>query len=305
MSIKKAPAFLQKGDKIAIISTARSISSTEVAPAIALFESWGLEVQKGAHLHAVDRQFAGTDKERLEDLQKAMNDPEIKAIVCSRGGYGTARILDRLDLSHFNRHPKWVVGYSDVTALHLHLHRYTDWCTLHATMPINISPSPTDAQELSISSLYNLLFGHDNSYQLVKHPLNRPGDMSGTLLGGNLSMIYSLLGSPSCPDFGSCVLFLEDLDEYLYHVDRMTLNLKRNGVFEKLSGVLIGSMSDMNDNTIPFGKTAEEILSEHLSGYDFPVYFGFPAGHQELNLAMPFGAKCAVEANKFSPVLAG
>lgn len=303
MSNKKAPAFLQKGDKIAIVSTARSIRQAEIQPSVKLFESWGLKVFIGDHIHSVDRQFAGTDDDRLADLQKAMDDPEVKAIVCSRGGYGTARLLDKLDLGQFRNSPKWVVGYSDITALHLHMYNHTDWCTIHGTMPININSTPTDAQQLSISSLRDLLFGKKKSYQLVNHPLNRPGDMSGTVLGGNLSMIYSLLGSPSCPDFESCILFLEDLDEYLYHVDRMMLNIKRNGILDKLSGVLVGSMSDMNDNTIPFGKTAEEIISEHLAEFDYPVYFGFPAGHQDLNLAMPFGSKCVVEQNKFTPVV--
>jgi len=297
------PACLKKGDYVAIVSTARSINAQEVEPTIKLLESWGLNVVLGKHIYAKHHQFAGTDAQRLSDLQWAMDDPTIRAIICSRGGYGTARIIDHLDLSGFIANPKWVVGYSDITALHLHLYKNAKVGTIHGTMPINIKQHASEAELLSVNSLKSLLFGKNINYSLPNHPLSRLGKSSGKLIGGNLSMIYSLLGSDSCPSFNSCVLFLEDLDEYLYHIDRMMLNIRRNGLLENLSAVVVGGMTDMNDNTVPFGYNAEEIIANHLSEYDYPIFFGFPAGHQDLNLAIAVGCEVEIEDMTFSTEL--
>lgn len=294
------PPALKTGDQIAIISTARKIAREEVEPAKELFSNWGLNVFDGTNLYEGHDQFAGTDEQRLSDLQQALNNPNIKAIVCARGGYGTARLLDRVDWSAFSQSPKWLVGYSDITALLMHSINHFGVEGVHGTMPINISRNPDEAENQSVSSLKNLLFGGEMSYELPEHSLTRKGDSEGRLLGGNLSMIYSLLGSNSLPSFENAILFLEDLDEYLYHVDRMVLNLKRNGIFDKISGLVIGGMSDMNDNTVPFGKTAEEIIVDNVSSYGFPVYFGLQAGHISPNLALPFGRKVRIINDKLT-----
>jgi len=292
------PPYLQKGDKVAIISTARKISEKEILPAVELYKSWGLDVQLGKNLFAESNQFAGTDEERLHDLQWAFDTNEIRAVFCARGGYGTARLLDQLDLKGMQQNPKWLVGYSDVTALHLHLQNVLGLETIHGTMPINIHSKPVAGEQESVGSLHGLLFGDYSPYDLGESINNSKQSCRGVLTGGNLSIVYSLLGSPSVPSFDNSILFLEDLDEYLYHVDRMMLNLKRNGVFNGLQAVIIGGLSDMNDNTVPYGKTAKAIVLEHLSSYGFPVYFDFPAGHVSPNLALPFGREVTILNNK-------
>jgi muramoyltetrapeptide carboxypeptidase len=288
------PPYLQKGDTVAIAASARKVSPAEMQPAISLFESWGLKVQLPSDLFAVDHQFAGNDQLRAHTFQQLLNDPTIKAIFCARGGYGTVRMIDALDFTHFIQHPKWIIGYSDITVLHSHLFRHTSIATIHATMPINMQAHTADAE--SIESLRTLLFGSPIPYTFNPHPFNTNGKTTGKLVGGNLSVLYSLLGSESDIDTQGCILFLEDLDEYLYHIDRMMVNLKRNGKLAKLAGLVVGDMSDMKDNTIPFGKTALEIIAEHTAAYEFPVAFGFPAGHEKRNLAMTFGIDYTLES---------
>lgn len=278
------PAALQKGYQIGIISTARKISEKELAFAKETFTDWGLEVVFGANLFQKHHQFAGTDQQRVSDLQWMIDNPEIKAIICARGGYGTVRILDQIDFSTLQKNPKWIAGYSDVTALHSTLHNL-EISSLHSTMPINFSSNTND----SLASLKQAFFGNTLSYNFPKHELNRSGNAKGKVIGGNLSILYSLLGSPSDINTDGKILFLEDLDEYLYHVDRMMMNLKRNGKLSNLAGLLVGGMSDMNDNAIPFGKSAVEIIAEAVSEYNYPVAFNFPAGHLNNNNTLVFG----------------
>jgi muramoyltetrapeptide carboxypeptidase len=297
MDFISQPPFLKSGDLVAIISTARKIADPQIAPARSLFESWGLQVELGSHVFAEECQFAGGDDLRIKDLQWALDNPKVKAIFCSRGGYGTARLLDSIDWTLFQKRPKWIVGYSDVTALHAHVLRNFGICTLHATMPVNITAEPSVQELLSRDSMKNALWGKQLSYPLKEHPLNKNGDSSGKIMGGNLSIIYSLLGSQSSLNTDGAILFIEDLDEYLYHVDRMMLNVKRNGLFENLNALIVGGMTDMNDNTVPYGKNAEEIILEHAGTYNIPVYFGFDAGHQQPNLALPFGERAKLENN--------
>lgn len=291
------PDFLTKGDKIAIVATARKVSPEEIQPSVDLFRSWGLEVLYDDRLFAADNQFAGSDELRTACLQQYLDNPEVKAIVCARGGYGTVRIIDRLDFTAFARHPKWIVGYSDVTVLHSHIHNNLDISTLHATMPLNI---PADAMEKSypsIESLKAVLFGnlqYYNASQLLTHSSehNRRGRCRGQLVGGNLSILYSLCGSASDISTEGKILFIEDLDEYLYHIDRMMQNLKRTGKLQKINGLIVGAMSDMHDNTIPYGKTAEEIVLEAVADYDYPVLFSENFGHVGTeNLALPLGVE--------------
>jgi len=279
----KTPAYLHKGDKIGIVATARKISKAEVLPAIELLKQWGLEVVQGKHLFNENNQFAGTDEERAHDLQTMLDDVTIKAIIIARGGYGTVRIIDKIDFNNFIKQPKWVIGYSDVTVLHSHIHTLGVE-TVHATMPINFFKS-----EAATESLRKALFGEKLSYAVASSLLNRKGNTEGALVGGNLSLIYALTGSLSEVDTRGKILFLEDLDEYLYHMDRMMMALKRAGKLSHLAGLVIGGMTDMKDNTVPFGKTAEEIIMDAVKEYNYPVCFNFPAGHVDRNMAMFLG----------------
>ncbi len=290
------PDLLKLTNKVGIISTARKISMDEVRPAMDRLKQWGLEPILGKHLFSEHHQFAGTADERASDLQEMLDNPEIKAILCARGGYGTVQIIDKIDFTKFMEQPKWVIGYSDVTVLHSHIQRNCEIQSLHATMPINF---PKRARDNSATeSLYNALFYGDNEYRIKPHPLNKPGTAKGQLVGGNLSILYSLLGSPSDVNTIGKILFIEDLDEYLYHIDRMMMNMKRNGKFDHIRALLIGGMSDMNDNDIPFGKTAEEIIIDVLGDVNFPILFNVPAGHIEDNRALIIGGDTVVEVNK-------
>lgn len=282
-----APPFLKQGDKVAIVSTARKILRSEIEYAIATLESWGLEVVVGDTIDSVHNQFAGTDIQRISDFQKQLIDPEIKAIICARGGYGTVRIIDNLDFQQFLKNPKWIVGYSDVTVLHSHLTRVYNVQSLHATMPINYSNNT----DLAISTLKCALFGEPYRIECATHILNKTGSATGAIVGGNLSILYSLMGSVSQVDTDGKILFLEDLDEYLYHIDRMMQNLRRANKLANLAGLIVGGMTEMNDNEVPFGMTAEEIISEAIKDYDYPVCFGFPSGHINDNRAIYMNKK--------------
>jgi muramoyltetrapeptide carboxypeptidase len=285
---------LQPGDKIAIVSTARKVSQEEMQPAIAIFKSWGLEVVLGETIGADANQFAGSDEVRLADLQRMLDNDSVKAILCARGGYGTSRILDKLDFSKFAESPKWVIGFSDVTALHAHLYKL-GFESLHAIMPILF---PREGSEEAIESLRKILFGEEISYEVPPHDFNRCGIAEGDLVGGNLSILHTILGTKSDFDYAGKILFLEDLDEYLYHLDRMLVHLNRCGKLENLAGLIIGHMSDMKDNLIPFGKNAYEIIQEHTTKYNYPVCFDFPVGHEAHNLALVCGRKVRLEVGE-------
>jgi len=293
------PPYLKKGDKIAIVSPARSITFEEVHPAIRFFQRQGLEVVLGSYVFSRDRQFAGTDEQRRRDFQQMVDDDKIKAIVCARGGYGTVRFIDQLDFRKFCEHPKWIVGFSDITVLHAHIHRQLGIETLHAAMPINMqTENPND----SMMSLIHVMFGNPVSYTCETPALSRQGIAEGLLVGGNLSILYSLMGTPSEPDTAGKILFIEDVDEYLYHIDRMMVNLKRAGKLAKLHGLIVGGMSKMNDNAIPFGLTANEIIADHVREYKFPVCYDFPAGHETLNKALILGRRVTLQVGNLAEV---
>jgi muramoyltetrapeptide carboxypeptidase len=277
------PAYLKKGDVIAIIATARKVSKEEIQPAIAFFESYGLSVVLGKNLFASNNQYAGNDLERTEDLQWALNDKNIKAIIIARGGYGSVRLIEHLDFTEFERHPKWIVGYSDVTVLHNAIHN-CGVATIHATMPLNFNKN-TEANQSKIDAL----FGNLKETVIEENYSNKEGIAKGELVGGNLSLLYSLSGTPFDINTKDKILFIEDLDEYLYHIDRMMMQLRLSGKLKHLKGLIVGGMTDMKDNAIPFGKFPEEIILDAVKDYDFPVCFDFPAGHIDRNLAMYFG----------------
>ncbi|MBN8696702.1 MAG: LD-carboxypeptidase [Bacteroidetes bacterium] len=279
------PEFLKKGDKIGIVACARKISKEELQPAIDILQNWGLEVVLGKNVFNAEHQFSGTDEERAADLQSMLDDTSIKAVISARGGYGTVRIIDKLNFSTFKKHPKWIIGYSDITVLHSHIHNMGIQ-TLHATMPINFK-----VNEEATETLRKSLFGEKIHYSFEPHALNKNGKAEGILVGGNLSLLYALCGSNSDIDTNGKILFIEDLDEYLYHIDRMMMNLKRSGKLSGLTGLIVGGMSDMKDNTVPFGKTAEAIILDAVKEYNYPVCFHFPCGHIDRNVAIILGKK--------------
>lgn len=290
------PPYLKNGDYVGIVATARKISENEISNSLKWLQSWGLNVVLAKNLFNTYNQFAGTDEQRASDLQQMLDNPEIKAIFCARGGYGTVRIIDKIDFSKFIFNPKWIVGYSDITVLHSHINKNFKIETLHATMPFNF-PLSDDNENNALKSLKNCLFGNDINYLNNPHKLNKLGQAEGILVGGNLSIIYSLIGSISDFDTNNKILFLEDIDEYLYHIDRMIINLKRNNKLSGLKGLIIGGMSDMKDNQIPFGISAFEIIADAVKEYDYPVCFDFSAGHIIENKALILGRNVKLDVN--------
>ena len=287
------PPYLKSGDTVAIVCTARKFSADDAKPAIALLESWGLKVQLGDTIGLNNCQLGGTDAERIADVQAMMDADHIKAIWCARGGYGTVRIIDALDFTNFKQHPKWIVGFSDVTVLHSQLN-VERIASLHAIMPFTVPKAPEAVKE----TLRKALFGEQITYIIPKKAYDIPGKVTGELVGGNISILYSLLGSKSAIATQDKILFIEDLDEYLYHIDRMMYNLKRNGYFEQVKGIVVGSMTDMHDNEIPFGQSEVQIITEIAKQYDIPIVFEFPAGHQTDNRTLILGKQVDFEVNE-------
>ena len=292
------PPHLKKGDTIAIVATARKNIDDNLKPAIQLAKSWGLEVVIGNSIGLDNNQLAGTDEQRASDFQNMIDNPNIHAIWCVRGGYGTARMIDLVDFSKFINNPKWIVGFSDVTVLHSHLNNL-GFATIHGIMPVNVEKASPEVEE----TLRKALFGLPLSYTETCENENKLGKVTGELLGGNLSILYSLMGSKSQIDCRGKILFLEDLDEYLYHIDRMMLSLKRCGCFDGLKGLVVGSFIKMHDNEIPWGKTANQIIADITKNYNFPVVYNFPSGHIHNNNTLVFGRKVSLDANDKNTIL--
>ena len=292
------PNYLQKGDTVAIVSTARKVFEKELIPALSILKNWKLNVVLGTSIEAEEHQFAGNDKLRASDFQEMLDNPKIKAIWCARGGYGTIRMIDLLDFSNFKNNPKWIIGYSDVTVLHSHLHQL-GFETLHAQMPVSIETKTAAC----VQSLKSSLFGKNTNITIPYEVSNVMGNAKGVLVGGNLSMLYSLCGSSSSISTKGKILFIEDLDEYLYHIDRMLQNLKRNGMLDQLEGLIIGGMTKMNDNDIPFGQSAEEIILSICDDYNYPIVFNFPAGHIKDNRALILGRNAELIISKTETIL--
>ncbi|MCD6066099.1 MAG: LD-carboxypeptidase [Bacteroidetes bacterium] len=290
----KQPPFLKPGDKVALIASARKVTADEIRPAKMILKDWGLEPIVGEHIFEEENQFAGSDINRAKDLQWALDAEDIKAVFFARGGYGTIRLMDKINFSGFQKHPKWITGYSDITVLHQHINQNFGIATLHSTMLVTFDKDP-----VALESLRKALFGETIEFSIEPHPLNVSGEAKAEIVGGNLSLCYALCGSESDIDTKGKLLFLEDLDEYLYHIDRMMMNLKRSGKLQHLAGLVIGGMTDMKDNTIPFGKTAEEIIYDAVKQYGYPVCFNFPTGHIDKNHAIYLGKEVSlsVKAN--------
>lgn len=293
------PPYLKPGDTVGIISPARCILPKEITIASKILKLWKLNVKIGKNALNQDNQFAGTDDERAADLQEMLNDKMVKAILCTRGGYGTIRLIEKINSYALVKMPKWIVGYSDITVLHAVLNHHINIKSIHGIMPLYFSSADNKALE----SLKSILFGNKPEYIVPAHPLNITGRTEGTLIGGNLSVMYSMAGTKYDIDTKGKILFLEDLDEYLYHIDRMMMNFKLAGKLEKLRGIIVGGMTNMHDNEIPFGKNAFEIIKDVAKEYNFPIVFNFPAGHVADNLAMILGNDVTLLVDKEKSIL--
>ncbi|WP_178986206.1 S66 peptidase family protein [Winogradskyella helgolandensis] len=292
------PPYLKAGDTVAIVAPSGILKSREgeVQQAVALLKRWGLHAVVGKHVFSKSNHFAGTDAERCEDLQSAMDDPTISAIWCARGGYGTVRILDKLDYTEFKKHPKWVVGYSDITALHNQVNN-EGFQSLHAIMCVSLTKDLNDIKE-SVETFKSAIFGNPENYTLKGSNYNRVGETSGELVGGNLTMLHTMLGSKESLDTSGKILFIEEIGEYKYHIDRMLQSLKRAGYFENLNGLVVGDMSKMRKNTTLWGTSVEQLILDALEDYDFPITFNMPAGHEKDNRALVLGRKVELTVAK-------
>jgi muramoyltetrapeptide carboxypeptidase len=294
------PPLLKSGDSIMIVAPAGFLlDSTSIDAGVLLAKSWGLHVVVGKNVFKRHNHFAGTDMERLSDFQTALNDKSIKAIWCARGGYGSVRIIDQIDFSEFLKQPKWLVGFSDITALHEHIHNL-GVASIHATMAGGIKT----ATEASKESLYKSLFGKSLSYVIEADTLNKKGSAKGVLVGGNLAMIDSMIGSKSEINTDGKILFIEDIDENLYRVDRMMYTLKRNGSLKKLKGLIVGDFTyDVAKDTL-FGGSHKEIILNAVKEYNYPVLFSFPAGHIKDNRALIFGKETTLVVGDTNAIVA-
>lgn len=286
------PPFLKPGDRIRIVSPAGKAQKDKVLPGIELLMEEGYEVIVGKHVFNKQFQYAGTDQQRGTDLQEAINDPLAKAIVCARGGYGTVRIIEKLDFSALLKNPKWLVGFSDITILHSVLNKI-GIASIHGSMPGFFLENKKTTR--SFLSLMELISTGGSQVEISGHTINRKGNCTGELVGGNLSLLYSLQGTPWQLETSGKILIIEDVAEYYYHLDRMMQNLKLAGQLQNLSGLVVGGFTEMKDNESPFGKTASEIILEAVHQYQFPVCFDFPLGHIPKNLAVMLGGRYKLE----------
>ncbi|HVI48981.1 MAG TPA: LD-carboxypeptidase [Chitinophaga sp.] len=285
----KVPPYLKKGDLIGVTCSSSKMELAAAEYAADVLRSWGYRVHLGITVGTSFHNFSAPDELRLEELQDMLDDPEIKAIVFGRGGYGMICILDKLDFTRFRKHPKWLCGYSDVTTLHSHVHQRYGIATIHSMMCSGITPDTVEDEY--VQSLANVLKGKPYRYATATHILNREGRATGQLVGGNLSLLGNLSGSRSQIDTKGKILLLEDIGEYRYNVDRMMYNLKRAGWLDKLAGLVVGAFTDGQETTTPFGQTEYEIISNMVKEYGYPVCFGFPSGHQQENYALKLGIK--------------
>lgn len=289
------PPYLKPGDRIRIVSPAGKVQKDKILPGIELLQDEGYEVLIGKHVFDKQFQYAGTDQQRASDMQEAINDQATKAIICARGGYGTIRIIEKLDFSEILKNPKWLIGFSDVTVLHTVLNKL-GLASIHGSMPGFFLENKKTTR--SFLSLIEVLSSGRSQNEIAGHQLNRKGISSGELVGGNLSLLYCLQGTPWQLGTSGKILMIEDVGEYLYHLDRMMQNLKMTGQLRNLAGLVVGGFTEMKDNESPFGKSASEIILEAVSDYNFPVCFDFPVGHIPKNLAVMFGGKYQLEVTE-------
>lgn len=282
------PPYLQKGDTIGIVCPSGYMPGEKAATCIQILQQWGYQVKTGNTLGHQFHYFSGTDEERLADLQQMLDDQQVKAILCARGGYGMSRIIDRIDFRNFRKHPKWLIGFSDITLLHAHVYERFGIACLHAPMAAAFNDG--EYANPFVQSLRKALRGSKARYSCTGHTLNRKGKAEGILVGGNLSLIAHAVGSSSSLKTKNKILFLEDVGEYIYNADRMMIQLKRSGMLDHLAGLIIGGFTEMKDTAIPFGADVYDVIAAHTREYNYPVCFGFPVSHEKENYALKVGA---------------
>lgn len=280
------PPSLKKNDTVGIVCPSGFMEKSKADKCIETLMQWGFQVKTGKTLGNQYHYFSGTDKARIADFQSMLNDGEVRAILCGRGGYGLSRMMDKIDFRPLKKNPKWIIGYSDITLLHCHLNKKVGVASLHAPM----AGAFNDGENIYIQSLKDSLSGKKCHYKIESHPFNRFGKAEGELLGGNLTLLANAVGTPSEPNMKNKILFIEEVGEYIYSADRMLQQLKRAGWFKHLKGLLIGSFSEMKDTTVPFGQTIYEAINDLVAEYHFPLGFGFPVGHTSKNFALKCGA---------------
>lgn len=294
MNVLTLPLQLHQGDKVAIVSPSSKIDKLFIKGAQRRLESWGLKVIVAKHAGSSSGRYAGTIKQRLEDFQAAMDDKEVKAILCSRGGYGAIHIVGKLDFTHFRKHPKWIIGFSDITALH-NLFQQNGFASLHAPMARHLTVEPED--DPCTLHLKNILFGNLPTYTTRKHPLNHNGTARGTLRGGNMAVLHGLHGTPYDLPAEGTILFIEDISERPHAIERMMYNLKLGGVLERLSGLIIGQFTEYEEDR-SLGKELYKALADLVKEYEYPICFNFPVGHVTNNLPLIEGAEVELTVDK-------
>ena len=292
----KIPPYLKKGDTIGITCPAGYITLQEIQPAVTKMQEWGYAIKIGDTVGKRDFTFGGTDEERLKDFQQMLDDKTIKAIMCARGGYGAVRIIDSIDFKKFVLHPKWIIGFSDVTVIHAHLNKNFGIASIHSKMCNSFPDDWSKAEPVqieTIESIQKCLAGEKMKYTAIPNEKNKPGIADGILIGGNLKTLETLAGSKSDINTDGKILFVEDTGEYLYSIDRMFWNMKRTGKLSKLKGLIIGGfkVKPSEDPAEEFGKNIYEIVLEKIKDYNYPVCFDFPVGHQKNNFALKCGVK--------------
>jgi muramoyltetrapeptide carboxypeptidase len=298
----KIPPYLKKGDTIALVCPAGFLSLDKARTCMDTLVAWGFQVKTGKTLGGVQQNyFSGSDAERLADLQAMMDDPKVRAILCGRGGYGVSRIIDGLDFKQFKKHPKWVIGFSDITVLHAHLNTVVKTASIHAPMAGAFNDGGSENQW--VQSLRKAIKGQLTNYTVAPHVLNKFGKAYGDIIGGNLSLLVHLIGTESSIKTKGKILFIEDIGEHVYQVDRMIVQLKRAGLLKDLAGLIIGGFTDMEDTTVPFGKTVHESIAEHLAEYHYPVCFDFPVSHAKENYALKIGLSHELTVSKTKTIL--
>ncbi|UAY52566.1 S66 peptidase family protein [Ferruginibacter albus] len=288
------PPYLKKGDTIGIACPAGYMEAAKAQACIETLQQWGFQVMVGKTLGSnSDNYFSGTDEERLDELQAMLDDESIKAILCGRGGYGVSRIIDKIDFKKFKRNPKWIIGFSDITVLHAHLNSKLKVASLHGPM----AGAFNDKNEF-VLSLQKALAGKKTNYHCAVHSFDRQGNATGELVGGNLALLVHLIGTASDVNTKNKLLFIEDIGEYTYNVDRMFHQLKRSGKLQNLAGLIIGGFTDMKDTVRPFGKTVYEVINDIVQEYTYPICFGFPVSHEKENYALKVGGKYELKVAK-------